>query len=53
MAQEPLAAFLNSGPLKLLPDDAAGRQAGSFGGLGKPSRQLGVETNCELLAHTA
>jgi hypothetical protein len=28
MAQKPLLAFLGSGPLELLPDDASGGQAG-------------------------
>ncbi len=50
--KEPLAAFLNFGSLELLPDNAADRQAGLFGGLGKPSSQLGCETNCKRLTHT-
>jgi len=51
VTHEPLAAFLGSGPLKLLPDNAAGGQAGLWGSFRKPLSKLVGETDGQSITH--
>jgi hypothetical protein len=51
MAHKPLAAFFGPGALKLLPDNAAGRQAGLSGSFGKPGSKLRRQAYCQCITH--